>query len=204
MIVDCKVQFQIFGSKKDQLMIATFNFRSCVSYESSNIHFSCFKKLIADCNIHFSFFLFSKKQLMTATFNFRSFVFYESIDDCNIHFSCFKELIADCNIHFSFLFVLEEVVDDCNVQFSIFRFLRINWWLQHSFFLFQRIDWWLQHLFFIFLFSKKQLMTATFNFRSFVSYELIDDCNIQFPSMKQGRYWRYIWISSLPVRNCED
>ena len=140
-----------------------------------------------------------------------------SIDDCNVQFSiiCFLRIKQhsfllfqkiDCWQQHSFFifFVFEEAVDDCNVQFSIFCFLRINWWLQHSFFLFQRINWWLQHLLFIFLFSKKQLMTATFNFRSFVSYELIDDCNIQFPSVKQGRYWRYIWMSSLPVRNCED
>ena len=99
---------------------------------------------------------------MIATFNFRSFVSYESIDDRNIHFSCFKELIDDCNIHFLIFFVLEELIDDCNIHFSFF------------------------------LFSKKQLMTATFDFQSFVSYESIDDCNIQFGSVKQGRYWRYI------------
>jgi len=76
---------------------------------------------------------------------------------------------------FKFQFLcFQESIDDCNIHFSCFKELIHDCNIHYSFFWFS-----------------KQLMTATFNFRSFVSYETID-CNIQFCSVKQGLYWRYI------------
>lgn len=83
------------------------------------------------------------------------------------------QMIVDCKVQFQ-ISAQSKSVDDCSIQFSISLFQRI-WWLnlQFSIFWFLRINWWLQNYFFSFLFSK--LMTATFNFRSFVTYESIHD-----------------------------